>query len=59
MGSNQSTLAESVPETTKMTAEELQLKQIEQSMPRYSQPETFEQKLYRKVSEICNWFAPV
>jgi len=59
MGSSQSTQAESVPETTKITAEELQLQQIEQSMPRYSQPETFEQKLYRKVSEICNCSALV
>jgi hypothetical protein len=43
-----------------MTAEELQLKQIEE-MPRYSQPETFEQKLYRKVSEmrIRNCSAPM
>ena len=35
-------------ETRKMTAEEMQLLQI-QNMPKYSRPETFEEKLYRKV----------
>jgi hypothetical protein len=49
MGTSQSTQAQ--PSTTsQMTAEEMQLKQIEQSMPRYSRPETFDEKLYRKVS---------
>ena len=32
----------------KMTAEEMQLSQIHQ-MPKYIRPETFEEKLYRKV----------
>lgn len=49
MGSTQSVQAQSSP--TQMTAEEMQLKQIEQSMPRYSRPETFEEKLYRKFSK--------
>lgn len=50
MGASQSTQAQ--PSTTsQMTAEEMQLKQIEQSMPRYSRPETFDEKLYRKVSD--------
>lgn len=33
-----------------VTAEEMEvLQEIRQSMPKYIQPETFEQKLYRKV----------
>jgi hypothetical protein len=47
MGSSSSTLAEASQEQPKMTAEEMQ--QITQSMPSYSRPETFEEKLYRKV----------
>ena len=52
MGSSQSTQAQaSNPEASpKMTAEEMQLQQIQQSIPKYSRPETFEEKLYRKVS---------
>lgn len=51
MGSSQSTQAQaSNPEAPKMTAEEMQLQQIQQSIPKYSRPETFEEKLYRKVS---------
>jgi hypothetical protein len=34
--------------TAKMTAEEYQLLQV-QNMPKYVRPETFEEKLYRKV----------
>jgi hypothetical protein len=35
-----------------MTAEEYQLMQEIKGMPKYVQPETFEQKLYRKVGPI-------
>jgi hypothetical protein len=35
----------------RMTAEEMQLKQIEQ-MPLYKRPETFDEKLWRKVRLI-------
>jgi hypothetical protein len=49
MGSSSSTLAEASQEQPKMTAEEMQMQQITQSMPSYSRPETFEEKLYRKV----------
>eukprot|EP00979_Chaetoceros_neogracilis_P003189 scaffold550_cov220-Chaetoceros_neogracile.AAC.1 len=48
MGSSQSVQAQSASEKPQMTAEEMQLKQIEQSIPRYSRPETFDEKLYRK-----------
>lgn len=48
MGSSQSTQAQA--SNPKMTAEEMQLQQIQQSIPKYSRPETFEEKLYRKVS---------
>jgi hypothetical protein len=51
MGSSQSTQAQSST-PSQMTAEEMQLKQIEQSMPRYTRPETFEEKVYRKVSFV-------
>ena len=50
MGSASSTLAQAAPEAPRMTAEEMQLKQITNSIPSYSRPETFEEKLYRKVS---------
>ncbi len=40
-------------EPQKMTAEEMQLLQI-QNMPKYSRPETFEEKLYRKVRDGVN-----
>ncbi len=51
MGATASTQAEPISEGEKMTAEEMQLRQIEQ-IPTYKPPETFEQKLYRKVSFI-------
>ncbi|GFH58659.1 hypothetical protein CTEN210_15135 [Chaetoceros tenuissimus] len=49
MGSSQSTQAQA--SNPKMTAEEMQLQQIQQSIPKYSRPETFEEKLYRKFSK--------
>jgi hypothetical protein len=54
MGSSQSVQAQSASEKPQMTAEEMQLKQIEQSIPRYSRPETFDEKLYRKVGDGRN-----
>eukprot|EP01083_Nonionella_stella_P077771 212516_1 len=50
MGATTSTQAEPLGESKKMTAEEMQLRQIEQ-IPTYKPPETFEQKLYRKFSK--------
>jgi len=53
MGAASSTPTRAAPseDTPKMTVEEMQLQQIvAQSMPTYVRPETFEQKLYRKVS---------
>lgn len=49
MGSVTSTHAQAAPEAPKMTAEEMQLQQITNSMPSYKRPETFEERLYRKV----------
>mmetsp|Transcript_12711 Transcript_12711/g.18550 ORF Transcript_12711/g.18550 Transcript_12711/m.18550 type:complete len:142 (+) Transcript_12711:99-524(+) len=60
MGNSSSTPVQAQPEappaitatSTEVSAEEVELmQQIQRAMPIYSRPETFEEKLYRKVSK--------